>query len=81
MSDEAEEEAPPCKWETKDDEGNYVEGAEGATDEECARIVARTPLGRFGHPDDVAAAIMFLLEGSDFVTGTTLAVDGGRALA
>jgi pteridine reductase len=52
----------------------------GATEAERARILARTPLGRFGVPGDVAAAVLFLVEGSDFVTGVTLAVDGGRAL-
>lgn len=42
------------------------------------RVVARTPLGRVAHPDEVAAPILFL--GSDpasFVSGQTLAVDGG----
>ena len=37
-----------------------------------------TPLGRLGEPGDVVAAVRFLLEGSDFVTGTVLVVDGGR---
>jgi pteridine reductase len=52
----------------------------GATDEERARILERTPLKRFGAAEDVAAAVLFLIEGGDFVTGTTLRVDGGRAL-
>jgi pteridine reductase len=52
----------------------------GATEEELAAILCRTPLGRFGAPADVAAAVVFLVEGSDFVTGATLRVDGGRAL-
>ena len=37
-----------------------------------------TPLGRLGEPADVVAAVRFLLEGSDFITGTVLVVDGGR---
>jgi NAD(P)-dependent dehydrogenase (short-subunit alcohol dehydrogenase family) len=38
----------------------------------------RTPLGRLGRPEDVAAAVVFLAsEESSFVTGTTLVVDGG----
>jgi NAD(P)-dependent dehydrogenase (short-subunit alcohol dehydrogenase family) len=38
----------------------------------------RTPLPRAGHPDDVAAAVLFLASDlSGFVTGTTLHVDGG----
>jgi NAD(P)-dependent dehydrogenase (short-subunit alcohol dehydrogenase family) len=42
----------------------------------------RTPLPRRGHPDDVAAAAVFLAsELSLFVTGTTLHVDGGSFAA
>jgi NAD(P)-dependent dehydrogenase (short-subunit alcohol dehydrogenase family) len=51
-----------------------------ATPATAAAILARTPLGRFGTAADVAAAVRFLIEGSDFVTGTTVVVDGGRAL-
>lgn len=39
-----------------------------------------TPLRRLGEPADVVAAVRFLLEGSDFVTGTVLVVDGGRLI-
>ena len=39
-----------------------------------------TPLGRLGELADVVAAVRFLLEGSDFVTGTVLVVDGGRLI-
>ena len=39
-----------------------------------------TPLARLGDPSDVVAAVRFLLEGSDFVTGTVLVVDGGRLI-
>ena len=38
-----------------------------------------TPLGRLGKPEDVVAAVRFLLE-NDFVTGTVLVVDGGRLI-
>ena len=34
-------------------------------------------LGRLGEPEDVAAACVFLIEGSDFITGAFLPVDGG----
>jgi pteridine reductase len=54
--------------------------AAGATAEEQASILRRTPLGRFGSPQDIVAAVLFLVEGGDFVTGTTVVVDGGRAL-
>ena len=39
-----------------------------------------TPLERIGSPDDVVAAVRFLLAGTDYVTGTVLVVDGGRLL-
>jgi 2-deoxy-D-gluconate 3-dehydrogenase len=42
------------------------------------RVVERTPAGRWGTPDDVAAAAVFFAgRASDFVTGTALPVDGG----
>jgi pteridine reductase len=43
------------------------------------RRAAETLLGRVGSPDDVAGAVLFLA-GADFVTGTSLVVDGGRLL-
>jgi len=43
------------------------------------RRSAETLLGRIGSPDDVADAVLYLL-GAEFVTGTTLIVDGGRLL-
>ena len=39
------------------------------------------PLKRFGTPEDMAQAIIFLLsDASSFVTGTELVVDGGYSL-
>ena len=47
-----------------------------------AAILARTPLGRWGEPIDVAGAVTFLVSpASGFVTGATLAVDGGYVIA
>jgi NAD(P)-dependent dehydrogenase (short-subunit alcohol dehydrogenase family) len=43
------------------------------------RRAAETLLGRIGKPEDIADAVVFLA-GADFVTGTTLVVDGGRLL-
>jgi 2-dehydro-3-deoxy-D-gluconate 5-dehydrogenase len=41
-------------------------------------VLSRTPAGRWGEPDDMAGAAVFLASSaSDFVTGTTLSVDGG----
>ena len=43
-----------------------------------ARMITRYPLGRFGHVDDVAAAILYLAsDEASFVTGIALPVDGG----
>ncbi len=47
-------------------------------DEARTRIGRTTPLGRTGGPEDVVAAVRFLLEGTDFVTGSVVVVDGGR---
>ena len=44
-------------------------------------VIAATPLRRIGSPEDIANAVLFLLEGSDFITGAVLPVDGGRLIA
>ena len=49
-------------------------------EEIVAGASARIPLGRVATPEDVAAAIMGLVSGGDFVTGQTLIVDGGLSL-
>lgn len=49
--------------------------------EEAHDHLARTtPLRRLGSPADVTAAILYLLEGGDYVTGETIVVDGGRLI-
>jgi 3-oxoacyl-[acyl-carrier protein] reductase len=62
--------------------------APGLTDTEAARTIAGdirkydispTPLGRLEQPEDLVGALIFLSsDESDFVTGQTLVVDGGR---
>jgi NAD(P)-dependent dehydrogenase (short-subunit alcohol dehydrogenase family) len=50
-----------------------------ADPERVRAMEARTPLGRIGQPEDVAAACMYLLsDQASFVTGTDLLVDGGQ---
>jgi pteridine reductase len=46
---------------------------------ERSRILATTPLGRVGSPEDIAQAVHFLACAS-YVTGQIIAVDGGRSL-
>lgn len=46
-----------------------------------ASIVRRIPQGRWGEPEDIAPAALFLAsDGARFVTGETLVVDGGNLL-
>jgi NAD(P)-dependent dehydrogenase (short-subunit alcohol dehydrogenase family) len=53
----------------------------GALQEDAARsqvILARTPLGRWGRPEDLAGPVLFLASpAAAFVTGVILPVDGG----
>jgi NAD(P)-dependent dehydrogenase (short-subunit alcohol dehydrogenase family) len=45
-------------------------------------ILQRTPLGRWGTPDDIAQAVVFLCSpAAAFITGTILPVDGGYLVA
>jgi len=50
------------------------------TDEESAAVIRATPLGRWGGADEVAKAVIALVD-SDFITGETIRVDGGRHLS
>jgi NAD(P)-dependent dehydrogenase (short-subunit alcohol dehydrogenase family) len=46
-----------------------------------ARIARRVPLKRWGSPQDIANTVLFLVEGTDFMTGSTVFVDGGQLIA
>lgn len=50
-------------------------------DAERDAVIRATPLKRIGSPTDIAQTVVFLVEGSDFITGTTIVVDGGRLIA
>jgi NAD(P)-dependent dehydrogenase (short-subunit alcohol dehydrogenase family) len=53
-----------------------IEGAE----ERMKTISSSVPLGRFGTPDEIAKAVVFLAsDESSYITGTELFVDGGFA--
>jgi 3-oxoacyl-[acyl-carrier protein] reductase len=52
------------------------------TEEQKASILANTPVGRMGAPEEVAWAVAFLAsERSGFITGHVLTVDGGLVMA
>jgi pteridine reductase len=57
-----------------------IEPPPDLTPSEWAEVVAATPLRRTGTPDDVNRLILYLLEGTDFATGSCFRVDGGRFL-
>ena len=43
------------------------------------KIVAKIPVGRLGHADEIARAVMFLIaDGATFVTGSTMSINGGQ---
>jgi 3-oxoacyl-[acyl-carrier protein] reductase len=48
-----------------------------AYEEFKGRVAERIPLARVGTPDDIAQAVLSLVERADFVTGQTLVADGG----
>ncbi|CAA6805953.1 MAG: FolM Alternative dihydrofolate reductase 1 [uncultured Thiotrichaceae bacterium] len=43
-------------------------------------LIAKTALKREGNPDDIAAAIKYLIEDAEYTTGHIIPVDGGRTL-
>lgn len=51
----------------------------GTSDEEIRAVEKATPLKRWGGEEEIAKAALFLVE-SDFITGETIRVDGGRHL-
>jgi NAD(P)-dependent dehydrogenase (short-subunit alcohol dehydrogenase family) len=55
-------------------------GSVAVEPEQVERRAAESLLGRVGSPEDVAGAVAYLVR-AEFVTGTTLVVDGGRMIA
>ena len=52
---------------------------ENLSEAERRRVIAATLLRREGRPENVAQAVLFLLD-NDYVTGTCMTVDGGRSI-
>ena len=50
---------------------------EGWSKDSAEHLADSTPLHRLGQPEDVSNTVIFLLE-SDYITGETIVVDGGR---
>ena len=53
----------------------------GFTREQIEAIPGKSPLGRLGTPEEVAAVVTFFVAGPDYITGAVLPVDGGRSIA
>ena len=47
---------------------------------EVAAVAHATPVGRWGGENEIAKAVLALIE-TDFITGETIRVDGGRHVA
>jgi len=54
------------------------EGMSAAT---RTQIAQRVPLRRWGSPEDLINAVLFLIEGTDFMTGSVICIDGGQLIA
>jgi pteridine reductase len=50
---------------------------EGWTEEQAERLRVTTPMERLGSPEDVAQAVLYLID-AEYVTGEVIRVDGGR---
>ncbi|MDQ3815987.1 MAG: SDR family oxidoreductase, partial [Armatimonadota bacterium] len=57
-----------------------AQGEDDESPDDEATLVRRIPFGRLGSPDEIAAAVVFLLGGPQFITGAILPVDGGQRL-
>jgi acetoacetyl-CoA reductase len=46
-------------------------------DEVRASILTKIPMGRFGRPEEIAQAVVFLVASGDYITGQVISIDGG----
>lgn len=54
---------------------------QGEDEAKQAALLARTPLGRTGTPEEIADTVLWLLRDASYVTGQQITLDGGRTLA
>ncbi len=54
-------------------------GLNTPTEEHKKRIISEIPLQRTGKPQDIAEAVLFLLN-QNYITGQVISIDGGRSL-
>ena len=60
---------------------NLLTNPDGTFTERGAAAIRQTPFKRFGHPEELIGALVFLLsDASSFVTGSQLVVDGGFSI-
>ena len=56
----------------------HIDPATGELLPRARQVIAHTPMGRYGQPDDLIGALVWLLsDASRFVTGVVVPVDGG----
>jgi NAD(P)-dependent dehydrogenase (short-subunit alcohol dehydrogenase family) len=56
----------------------YVDQKTGQSTPRGKKVLAHTPMGRFGEPEDLVGALLWLLsDASSFVTGSVVPIDGG----
>ena len=58
----------------------WPDEGQGMSDTLRAAIIKQTALKRAGEPEDIAAAVLFLVRDAPYVTGQIIAVDGGRSV-
>jgi 3-oxoacyl-[acyl-carrier protein] reductase len=59
----------------------YTEALDALGEEYLQNMIGAIPIGRFGRPEDISDAVLFLAsEQASFITGQTLVVDGGQIL-
>ena len=55
--------------------------SKGMSEQNREKVIQKTLLKRFGTPEDIAETVRFLIEGTDYITGAFIPVDGGSLIA